>query len=94
MKSLITFSMVLTVMLGLVGVGRLCWDSKWFVILLFLYCLGAFATLSMVAVMMAPKGGGFIHGPRNQKPLQLRPNEREWVVKEELKNTPSFYVKV
>lgn len=88
MKDLISISMILSVMLGFVGVGRLCWDSKWFVILLFLYTLGAFATLSMVAVMMSQKGGN-VRSTTDRPELKLRPSENQWIVR--AKNSHSFH---
>lgn len=82
MKDVVTTLMILSVMLGFIGVGRLCWDTKWALVVLFLYALGALCTLGMSFVMYSGD-----YKPKQARPeLQLRPNEKEWIVKK----SPNF----
>ena len=81
MKALVSFLMIFSIMLGFIGVGRLCWDSKWAVILLFIYSLGALFTIGMVSVLHTGTGGPV---------LDKKERKKLYVMGGHLKNTPSF----
>jgi hypothetical protein len=88
MKSVAVLSMLFSVFLGFVTVARLLVETKWAFILLTLYSVGALFILAMVYVMAT--GGIEASGGYVKPKLQLRPNDREWIVKNAYKNTPTY----
>jgi hypothetical protein len=77
MKDLVAMSMVFTLILGFAGMVRLVADSKWFIIGLFLYSVGALLTLGMVIALYQP-----------DKPI--KPKRGKMYVEKTVQNTPSF----
>jgi len=77
MKDLVAMSMVFTLLLGFAGMFRLVADSKWFLVAVFLYAIGAIITLGMIIALYQP-----------DKPVT--PKRGKMYVEQTVQNTPSF----